>query len=217
MIEVENFDIYSFEKSLGNKNNIPDEKGIYAWYLDFSKFKNFSTVDEFAEKMNLLNSLISLDKLNGSVKSFFRKYNVEINENRSFIEKFYIEETEEEIIYGDKIQDLSLKECRELMDLLANFSLLVNPLYVGITVSFRKRYGQHQKSFLDIKKMRENNEEEELILEKGLKSFGGRIASKDFKWEYLIFACVKKDIDRKIIGNAEFLINRFYNPLFGRR
>jgi len=217
MLKVEEFNIYPFEKSFGDKNNIPDGKGIYAWYLDFSKFQNFNSVDEFAEKMELLNSLISLDRLNGNVKSFFRKYSVEINESRSFIEKFYVEETEEEIIYGDKIKDLTLEECRELMDLLANFSLLVNPLYVGITTSFRTRYSQHYKSFLNVKKMILDNEGEENIEKQSSKSFGGRIASKDFKWEYLIFACVEKNIDRKIIGNAEFIINRFYNPLFGRK
>lgn len=217
ILEIEKFDLFPYEKTLGDKTNIPDKSGIYAWYIDFSKFKNFSTVEDFIRNLELINSLISTDRLNGAVKSFFRRYSIDINEERTFLDKYYIEETDGEVIVGKKLQDLTLEDCTNLMNLLSNFSILVNPLYVGISSSFRTRWSQHQKAFYAIKKMQENHEDEKVILEESQKSFGGRVAKKGFNWEYLIFACVEKDIDRRIISNAEFLINRFYNPLFGRR
>mgnify|MGYP000716484415 CR=1 FL=1 len=112
---------------------------------------------------------------------------------------------------------MSLDDCIKIMDLLSNFSVLVNPLYVGISVSLKNRWTQHRRSFNKVREMQDIKEDEETILKEGLKSFGGRVALKSFNWEYLIFACVEKDIDRNLIAETEFLINRFYSPLFGRK
>lgn len=216
-LDIENFTLYPSERTLDEGGSIPESKGIYAWYLDFSKFKVFSSKKEFSEKLKLLDKLIATDELNGRVKSFFKNYNVKLEEDRLFVQKYIVDETDEEIIFGEKLDDLTLGECKDIMDLLSNFSVLVNPLYVGISVSLKKRWLQHRSSFNKVIEMQNNNEEGEYILQEGLKSFGGRVALKGFNWEYLIFACVEKDIERSLIAETEFLINRFYSPLFGRK
>lgn len=216
-LDIENFKLYPHEKTLGKSDSIPNKKGIYAWYIDFSKFKNFNTVEEFSKKLELLDQLITTDTLKGSVKSYFRHYHVNLEENRLFLDRYFVEESNDELIFGDKIKQLSLEDCRKMMELLANFSILVNPLYVGISTSLQSRWEQHRKAFFSIKQMEENNEDSETIAEYAYKTFGGRVAVKGFNWEYLIFACVEKDIDRRLINETEYLINRFYNPLFGRR
>lgn len=216
-LDIEKFKLYPYEKTMGKSDIIPDKKGIYAWYIDFSKFKNFSSKEDFSKKLKLLDSLIATDSLKGNVKSFFKNYNVQLEENRLFIEKYIIDETGEELIFGEKLENLTLEDCKNLMDLLSNFSILVNPLYVGISTSLKTRWDQHKKSFNKIIELRSIGEDEDIIRDEAQKSFGGRIAYKGFNWEYLIFACVEKDIDRKIINETEFLINRFYNPIFGRR
>lgn len=217
LLDIENFSLFPYERTLDKGDNIPENKGIYAWYLDFSKFKRFKTKEEFAVKLKLLDSLIASDELNGNVKSFFRNYNVKLEENRLFVDKYVTDITEEEIIFGERLKKMSLGDCKKIMDLLANFSVLVNPLYVGISVSLKNRWTQHRRSFNKVREMQENKEDESTILKYGLKSFGGRVALKGFNWEYLIFACVEKDIDRNLIAETEFLINRFYSPLFGRK
>lgn len=217
ILDIENFNLFPSEKTLDNGGTIPDKKGIYAWYLDFSKFKVFNSKEEFSEKLKLIDGLIATDELNGNVKSFFKNYNVKLEENRLFVQKYIIDETEEEIIFGEKFNNLSLEDCRKIMELLANFSVLVNPLYVGISTSLKKRWTQHRKTFYNIVEMQANGEDEDYILKEGLKNFGGRVALKNFNWEYLIFACVEKEIERNLIAETEYLINRFYSPLFGRR
>lgn len=217
-LDIEKFELFPHERTLGKSDSIPKGKGIYAWYLDFSKFKSFNSIEEFSKKIELIDNLISLDSISGSVKSFFRHYNVSLNENRLFMDKFLIDDSDDEIIFGQKIKNLSLEDCRKIMDLLSNFSILVNPLYVGIATSLSTRWEQHRKAFYNIIELQQNREEEEeLIKSLAHKTFGGRVAYKGFNWEYLIFACVEKDIDRKLINETEFLINRLYNPLFGRR
>lgn len=216
-LDIEKFDLFPYEKTLDNGGIIPDKKGIYAWYIDFSKFKKFSTKKEFSRKLEILDNLIATDSLKGNVKSFFRNYNVQLDENRLFLEKYIVESTEEEIIFGERLEKLSLDDCKELMDLLANFSVLVNPLYVGISISLKARWKQHRDAFNKIKSLQDLKEDDDVILKESYKSFGGRIAMKGFNWEYLIFACVEKNIDKKIISEAEYLINRFYSPLFGRK
>ncbi|MXN91697.1 hypothetical protein GR160_10710 [Flavobacterium sp. Sd200] len=216
-LDIEKFELFPHERTLGKGDNIPKGRGLYAWYIDFSKFKNFNTVEEFSKKIELINNLISLDAITGNVKSFFRNYSVSLSESRLFIDKFLIDDTEEEIIFGDKLKNLSVDDCRKIMELLANFSILVNPLYVGISSSLRTRWEQHHKAFTTIKELQGNNEDEGYLKALAQKSFGGRVAYKGFNWEYLIFACVEKDIDRKLINETEFLINRLYNPLFGRK
>ncbi|SNQ43841.1 hypothetical protein [Cellulophaga lytica] len=217
LFEIENFSLFPYERTLDKGDNIPEKKGIYAWYLDYSKFKKFKTKEEFALKLKLLDSLIATDELNGSVKSFFRNYNVKLEENRLFVEKYVSDITEEEIVFGERLKKMSLEDCKKVMDLMANFSVLVNPLYVGISISLKNRWYQHRKSFNKVREMQDMKEDENLILQEGLKSFGGRVALKGFNWEYLIFACVEKEIDRNLIAESEFLINRFYSPLFGRK
>ncbi len=216
-LDIEKFQLYPYEKTMGKSDIIPDKKGIYAWYIDFSKFKNFSSKEDFSKKLKLLDSLIATDTLKGNVKSFFRNYNVQLDENRLFLEKYNIDETDDELIFGEKLEDLTLEDCKTIMDLLSNFSILVNPLYVGISTSLKGRWQQHKNSFNKIIELKNIGEEEEIIRNEAIKSFGGRVAFKGFNWEYLIFACVEKDIDRKIINETEYLINRFYNPIFGRR
>ncbi len=216
-LEIEDFTLYPHEKTLFQPDNIPLGSGIYAWYLDFSKFKNFNTVSEFSKKLEMIDSLITLDELNGTVKSYFKNYNVSLNENRPFLEKYYMDDSEEEINWGDKIRNFSIEDCKKIMDLFSNFSILVNPLYVGISNSLQTRWKQHRDAFQKIKRMQEDREDEELLNATAVKSFGGRVALKGFNWEYLIFACVEKNIERNLIGETEYLINRFYNPLFGRR
>jgi hypothetical protein len=216
-LDVEKFKLYPYEKTMGKSDLIPDKKGIYAWYIDFSKFKNFDTKEEFSKKIKLLDSLIASDTMKGNVKSFFKNYNVQIDENRLFIDKYIVDDTEEELIFGEKLVNLSIEDCKNMMDLLSNFSILVNPLYVGISSSLKTRWDQHKKSFNKIKELQDLKEDDDLIKNEAMKSFGGRIALKGFNWDYLVFACVEKDIDRKIINETEYLINRFYNPLFGRR
>lgn len=217
LLDIENFSLFPYERTLDKGDNIPENKGIYAWYLDFSKFKRFKTKEEFAIKLKLLDSLIASDELSGNVKSFFRNYNVKLEENRLFVDKYVADITEEEIVFGERLKTMSLDDCKKIMDLLANFSVLVNPLYVGISVSLKNRWTQHRRSFNKVIEMQDNDEDESIILKEGLKSFGGRVALKGFNWEYLIFACVEKDIDRNLIAETEFLINRFYSPLFGRK
>lgn len=216
-LEVEDFTLFPHEKTMGKPDNIPDSEGIYAWYLDFSKFQNFNTIEEFSKKLKLIDNLIAIDELNGSVKSYFKNYNVNLSENRIFLDKYMIDESEEEILLGDKIKNLSLEDCQKIMELLSNFSILVNPLYVGISNSLQTRWKQHRIAFFTIKKMQDDGEDLSTISNLALKNFGGRVAIKGFNWEYLIFACVEKNIERNLIGETEYLINRFYNPLFGRK
>ncbi|MFV8282573.1 hypothetical protein ACNKXS_13570 [Christiangramia marina] len=216
-LDIEEFQLFPHEKTLFEKSNIPDSTGIYAWYINFSKFQNFSTKKEFLQNLKKINELISPDNLNGTVKSYFRKYKVMIDEDRPFIDKFYLEDEKEAIISGTKLESLTLAECKDLMNLLSNFSILVNPLYIGISNSLRRRWEDHRRAFFDVKKLIDDGENQDLIFQESQKSFGGRAAYQNFNWEYMIFACVEKDIDRKLVSHTEYLVNRLYNPLFGRK
>ena len=217
ILQIEDFKLFPHEKTISGPQVIPDASGMYAWYLNFSKFQNISTKDDFEKNIKLIDELISKDNLTGSVKSFFRRYDVELSEKRLFIEKFITTSDKGTLTVGEKLAGLTLQQCKDLFDYLSRFSMLVSPLYVGIATSLQSRYKQHRKAFYDIKKMQSDGEDELLIFEKAEKSFGGRAVLKGFNWDYLIFACVEMPVDRHIIQEQEFLLNRFYNPVLGRK
>jgi len=216
-LDIEKFDLFPIEKTISGSTIIPDKSGMYAWYLNFSKFQNISTKEEFEINIQKIDDLISKDTLNGSVKSFFRKYDIRLDETRIFVEKFVTEEDNGVFTVGEKLTSLTLQQCKDILAHLSKFSILVSPLYVGIATSLRTRFKQHKKSFEGIKDMQNNGDDLSTVMGEAEKSFGGRAAIKGFNWDQLIFACVEMEIDRRSIQEQEFLINRFYNPILGRK
>eukprot|EP00388_Colpodella_angusta_P007636 GDKJ01021448.1.p2 GENE.GDKJ01021448.1~~GDKJ01021448.1.p2 ORF type:complete len:220 (-),score=18.00 GDKJ01021448.1:106-765(-) len=216
-LDIEKFDLFPIEKTISGDTIIPNKSGMYAWYLNFAKFQNISTKEEFEINIQKIDDLISKDTLNGSVKSFFRKYDIRLDETRIFVEKFITEEENGVSTVGEKLASLTIEQCKDILKHLAKFSILVSPLYVGIATSLRTRFRQHKKAFEAIKEMQNNNDDLLLVMSEGEKSFGGRAAIRGFNWDQLVFACVEMEIDRRSIQEQEFLINRFYNPILGRK
>jgi len=216
-LKIDEFQLYPIEKTLSSSSAIPGKSGMYAWYLNFSKFSTISSKDDFEKNIIKLDELLTKDTLTGSVKSFFKRFNVDLNEERIWLDQFTTTTTGKVITVGEKLNTLTLSQCQDIFNYLSQFSMLVSPLYVGIAKSLQTRFDGHKRAFYEIKKMQADGEDPDVIYEEAEKSFGGRAAIRGFNWEHLIFACAEMPVDRHTIQSQEFLINRLYSPILGRK
>ena len=106
---------------------------------------------------------------------------------------------------NDKIDTLDEDEIKMLLEVLQNFS---QPLYIGIAINLRERYLQHYKSITESLC--------ELQKDKG-KCFGHRIQKEEIEIKELVYKYTELNINRDKIENIEYIANRFFKPIFGRR
>lgn len=210
----ENFKSFKFKDYISTINEIklPDNSGLYSWYIDYSKLGKVKNKDDLNKIVEKINDLIFGEYLNGTVKSSLRKFEVEMNQINTFID----DKNEDEFTFK-KISELTDRESIEVFKILKRFSLLASPLYIGVTSSLQRRYINHKNNFDTIQQMKVEGVDDEILKAKSDKTFGGRIAYKGFKWDCLIFNYLETSLDSNINSSAEFLLNRVYSPIFGKK
>ncbi|QTY26353.1 hypothetical protein [Flavobacterium sp. CS20] len=197
-----------------NGRNIPKTSGLYTWYLDFSKLGIVNNKDDFSTIVYRLNELITSENMKGEVSSPLKKYIVNVHQNTNFFNDYLIDS---DLTEGKKISELSDEDCVKIFKILGEFSHLVSPLYIGVASSLRNRYRSHKRNFYEIVTLIDEGEDEVVIQEKAKKTFGGRLAYQGFNWDLLIFNCVKTDLESSLNKSTEYLLNRMYSPIFGKR
>lgn len=177
--------------------NIPSKSGIYGWFYNYSYIKNFSNNPEKIKKLLLEAS----EKLkNPDFRTYLSaKFGNQFKGEISYIGRF------KENIINEKIDTLNEDEIKLLFDVLQNFS---QPLYIGIADNLRSRYIQHYKSITE--------EICDMKLSQG-KCFGHRVQDVKIEIKELVYKYMELDIDRNKIENMEYIANRFFRPIFGRR
>ncbi|MBZ9650995.1 hypothetical protein [Psychroflexus montanilacus] len=197
-----------------NGKNIPKTSGLYTWYLDFSKLGIVNNKDDFSTIVYRLNELITSEIMKGEVSSPLKKYSVNVHQNTNFFNDYLIDS---DLTEGKKISELSDEDCVKIFKILGEFSHLVSPLYIGVASSLRSRYRSHKRNFYEIVTLIDEGADKVIIQEKAKKTFGGRLAYQGFNWDLLIFNCVKTDLESPLNKSTEYLLNRMYSPIFGKR
>lgn len=177
--------------------NVPSKSGIYGWFYNYSYIKNFSNNPDRIKSLLVEAS----DKLkNPEFRTYLSaKFGNQFKGEISYIGRF------KEKIVNEKVDTLSEDEIKLLFDVLQNFS---QPLYIGIADNLRARYLQHYKSITEnICQMQKS---------KG-KCFGHRIQDVNIEIGELVYKYMELDINRTKIENMEYIANRFFKPIFGRR
>lgn len=212
---MEKFISFKYEDTIyKNGHNIPTASGLYAWYLDFSKLGIVNNKEDFSSVVYRLNELITSEVMKGEVSSPLKKYSVNVLQNRNFFNDYLIDS---DLTEGKKISELSDEDCVKIFKVLGEFSYLVSPLYIGVASSLRSRYRSHKRSFHEINTLIDEGTDEDIIQGEAKKTFGGRLAYQGFNWDLLIFSCVKTDLESSLNKSTEYLLNRMYSPIFGKR
>jgi len=179
-------------------NNVPTEAGIYGWYYNFDRLQGFSN-NPSKIKQELLN--ISIKLKSPEFKTFLsakfgNTFKGEVEHNSKFKEKDI----------NKRIDALSKEEIESMLSILQNFT---QPLYIGISKNLKDRYNTHYKSISEDICSTDRT--------KG-KCFGHRIQEQKIKIEELVYKYQVLDtIDRSNIEKIEYIANRFFKPIFGRR
>jgi len=179
-------------------NEVPRELGIYGWYYNFDRLKGFSNNPTKIKKelFNISKKLKSPEFKTFLSAKFGNSFKGEVEHNSKFREKDI----------NERIDTLSKEEIESMLSILQNFT---QPLYIGISDNLRERYNSHYKSIqeniCDIDKR------------KG-KCFGYRIQQQEIKIEELVYKYqVLNTMERSNIEKIEYIANRFFKPIFGRR
>jgi len=179
-------------------DSVPPKAGIYGWYYNFNRLQDF-TNNPTRIKKELLS--ISIKLKSPEFKTFLsakfgNSFKGEVEHNSKFKEKDI----------NERVDALSEKEIQSMLSILENFT---QPLYIGIADNLRKRYNTHYKS------ISENICDTDRA--KG-KCFGHRVQQQEIKLEELVYKYqVLDDMDRSNIEKIEYIANRFFKPIFGRR
>jgi len=176
---------------------VPIESGLYGWYYNFERLKGFVNNSQMLKK-NLLE--ISSKLKNPEFRAIlYAKFGNSFKGEMEYIGRF----KENEI--NARIDVLSNEELEAMLDILQHFT---QPLYIGIAKNLRERYMSHYHSIFENICVTDK--------EKG-KCFGHRIQQQNIKIEELVYKYQTLNMDRSNIEKIEYIANRFFKPIFGRR
>lgn len=178
-------------------DNIPSKSGLYGWFYNYSYIKGFSNNPDKIKSMLLDTS----QKLKNPefITVLSAKFGNQFKGELSYVGKF------NEGIIDEKINSLGQSDIELLFDILQDFS---QPLYIGIAKNLRERYSQHYKSI--------SENLCDLDKAKG-QCFGHRIQKQEIHIEELVYKYKELHMERDKIENIEYIANRFFKPIFGRR
>ena len=179
-------------------NDVSRQSGLYGWYYNFDRLKDF-TNNKDRIKSELLE--ISEKLKNPEFKTILHaKFGNSFKGEVAYIGRFKEKDIDE------RIDSLSEDEIKSMLSILQNFT---QPLYIGIAKNLRERYATHytsiQENICDVDRR------------KG-KCFGHRIQQQGIKIEELVYKYQVLDtMERSNIEKIEYIANRFFKPIFGRR
>jgi len=177
---------------------IPTKSGIYGWYYNFEILKDFTNNQAKIKKklFDISKKLKSPEFRTILGAKFGNVFKGEVEHISQFKEKDI----------DERIDALSEDEIKAMLSILQNFT---QPLYIGIAKNLKERYSTHYKS------IQENICD--VDRRKG-KCFGHRIQQQDIKIEELVYKYQVLDtMERSNIEKIEYIANRFFKPIFGRR
>jgi len=176
---------------------VPSEHGIYGWYYNFNSLHGFANNPDRIKKMLLdISEKLKNPEFQAFISAKFgNSFKGKLEYNGKFKEKDI----------NEKIDYLSQQEIEDLLSILQDFT---QPLYIGIAQNLKERYATHYKSITanicDADKQ-------------AGKCFGHRVQQQSIKIKELVYKFQTSNMNRSNIEKIEYIANRFFKPIFGRR
>lgn len=199
-----------------NQNNfdeIPDTKGIYAFFLDFSylqrgmgnSYGSSASLNTLLEKSIQANTLCKPKDVEINLYGRSKINTLQLSSKH----KIYVDERSTNEL-GDENQENTLAIAR----VLARCSLLTTPLYVGITdkQTFNQRFNQHRDMLNQVKLQHREQQlvfDDDNAFEQGGK-FPEKLAKRKIEFRDLLFVCL--ELTEEEIGEIKYL-ERFLQAL----
>ena len=175
--------------------DIPNTAGIYGWYYNFKTLKGINDID-------ILSNMLAEISIN------LRHVDIQTT-GKSHLSTFFTGNLTEKYLLDpmkirEKIEIIeSNSNTEELITLLNEFS---PPVYIGISVNLKTRYNTHLKDlqYCDI------------VASK--RCFGQRARERSIRKEYLTYKYLSMpSIDSSSQKSVEYILNRIFKPIFGRK
>lgn len=198
-ISSKDFQEQSHYRSFPEPELIPETPGIYSWYYNFSHLKDFiGNREQLYREIESSSQKLSYPPLHGELRGDLGTKYQSIMENVDYIR-----------FTDKKVKSISSMSTDEIMDLIVLLNNFASPLYIGVTKTLRGRYLNHLEDYNKARtgegKIKKN-------------SFGYRLNEMKIDFRYLIFRYVElKTIARYDIEAIEYIANRLFKPLAGRR
>lgn len=227
-------------------SSAPECAGLYAWYaqpsLGKADLKDFFDADGIINnlgqertKQALSKHTSKFDPLPKPLKSYSPFGGIWkgslINTGQSNIKKIILSQKsydeksiEHKIIKSTKNQ----KNREKLLEILENaHPLIASPIYIGMSNNLRRRLTQHTATFISTKEKIKNLDNYLEILKKNIdrktSTFAERAIAAEFSSDDLFAVILPIDEEERgedhdeIIESAEWILNRWYKPILGRR
>lgn len=178
-------------------SQVPSQHGIYGWYYNFNYLHGFANNPDRIKRMLLeVSEKLKNPEFQAFISAKFgNSFKGELEYNGKFKEKDI----------NERIDYLSQQEIEDLLSILQDFT---QPLYIGIAQNLKERYATHYKSITenicDVDKQ-------------AGKCFGHRVQQQNIKIKELVYKYQTLNMDRSNIEKIEYIANRFFKPIFGRR
>lgn len=173
------------------------KSGIYGWYYNFEALKVFcNNPDRLKKELLEVSKKLKNPEFNTFLSAKFG------NSFKGIVE--YNGKFKEQDI-NERIDELSEENLKQMLSILQNFT---QPLYIGIAKNLKDRYSSHFESILANICAADK---------RAGKCFGHRIQQQKINIKELVYKYQVLDMDRSNIEKIEFIANRFFKPIFGRR
>jgi len=182
------------------EEDVPLKPGIYSWFYDFNTLRGLvADKDQFIKELASIAKRLRYPELDGRLRGLWNEsFNGHLDHHIDIPQR----------LLDALFDDQGLRD--SFVSLVASFSPLGNPLYIGITVAqtLRDRYNQHIKAY------------ENARINPGMDTnvFGSRLLDREISPQNLIFGCLPVTLTGlSDVRSAETLLNRLFRPILGRR
>lgn len=186
----------SHENVFPRASVVSEKSGIYAWYFNFNTLSNFlNDKDELFSQLERISKGLSFPTISGRLKgNLGSNYSVIMN-NVDFISSEIIK---------TKIKSFNKVTLENLFNTLNLFSY---PIYIGVANNLRIRYENHLKDYT-------NSKANSIISDE---NFGQRLLKLNLDPRELNFKFIEFKINRAQLETIEYIANRIFKPISGRR
>lgn len=215
--------------------DVPEQPGLYAWYLNFINLQGFTDPEKFLTKYDPYLKAFSSDKeiehkdpnggtyltrLSGSGR-FGDEYSALLRVSNKLIERdSKANRAPPEVASGEGAQEI----LRALFN--RGFGILSAPIYVGKSDNLKRRIDEHLTAIDDAQEVAGKFGEDWFVANDALRTFARRFVGLELNPSMLLFACIAIDpAALKIspaealywIEEAEYYFNNISRPSLGRK
>jgi len=215
--------------------DVPEQPGLYAWYLNFINPQGFIDPEKFLTKYEPYLRAFSTDKENEQIDPVRGTYLARLSGSGRFGDEYSAQlQVSNKLIERDSRANRALPEAesreggQEILRTLFNqgFQILSAPIYVGKSDNLKRRIDEHLAAIDDAQRVTGKFGDDWFVANDALRTFARRVIALGLDPSMLLFACIAinpTELNLTTtqamywIEEAEYYFNNISRPSLGRK